>query len=183
MLQLNLTVHDARTKLEVTDPVLSVKTTDSQLQMSSSEAKIAIQQPDAIVEIDQSAFYKACGLKTIPERDSENSQKAYSHVLQTIGKTMRDGASFASQDATVAQIAKGALLSQPSPIELESIPDAKIRITPRAASIQVQQGDLNIRFQPGTVGGTFQPGTVSLQMLQYPSVQGTVSGSNLDITT
>jgi hypothetical protein len=182
MLQLNIAVHDAKTKLEIRDPVLYVKTTDSKLDMSSGEAKITIQQPDAIVEIDQSAFYKACGLKSIRDQDLENTQKAYNNVLKTIGKTVRDGDSVANHDATIPQLAKSKMISQPPEIELESIPEPTIRITPQAAHIQVQKGNLDIHFQQGTVGGEFQQGSVNLQMLQYPSVSVSVSGSKLDVS-
>lgn len=181
MLQLNLSIQDAKTRLDITDPFLSLKTPDPQINIAAGEAKIEIHQPDAMLEIDQTAFYNACGQKSIRDQEHDNAQKAYGHVLEVIGKMARDGVSLSDHKTTIPQLAKAAMISQPPAIELASIPQPTIRILPHAAEVQVQQGNLDIHFQQGKVEGNFQPGSVTLQMLQYPDVKAWVSGSNLDI--
>lgn len=180
MLQLNISQQDAQYRLNIHDSVLSLRTIEPQLRISTEQAKLDIHQQDGVLEIDQTGFYNAVGLKSASEMDRENAQKALNHLKKVVSQMIREGDSLSRLDTTIPRIAAAHMLVDPPEVTLVSIPPPTIRYTCRAPQISVQIGKLDIALQRGAVQENGSIPSVDLQMLRYPSVTCRLSGCRVD---
>ena len=185
MFQVRVTQQDAKARLNVTDPMLSLKINDPEVQISSQPVQLEIHQPAAELTIDNYPSDYSRGIKNNMDFDRDNARKGMQALYAFIGKIASEGAMLAkieNKGNPLAQLAKQSLEPTPLEINIASVAQPTIKVTPHPADVKVLPGRLNIGLNQGTVDGQLQRGTVDITMLQYPNVSYRyVNSSSVDI--
>jgi len=184
MFQVRVTQQDVKARLNVTDPMLYLKINDPEVQISSQPVQLEIHQPAAELAIDNYPSDYSRGIKNNMDFDRDNARKGMQTVYAAIGKIASEGVMLSkieNKGNPLAQLAKQSMDPTPVEINIGSVAEPTIKVTPHPAEVRVIVGRLNIGLDQGTVGGELQRGTVDLTMLQYPQVNYRYVDSNVDI--
>lgn len=183
MLQLNVIQQNAKARLDIRDPFVTLRTQDVQVKVSSTPVKLEISSPEGELSIDQYPFWRSLGILHSDDFDREQARKGMQAMYEAIGKAARDGVRLMKIEHKGNIIPSlGAQDSAPKEGELiaKDIEGPRISYTPHDTKVSVTPSDLNIQFVGGNVDISAERGTVDLSMLQYPEVNFKISGTNLD---
>lgn len=147
-------------------PSAEVHTKNASLQMKHSDIKM---------RQDSSAMFESMGLKSPSAFMRDVAQKANADIQQNIAQIVTDGNMMAQKDVTINDIVANHLFA-----DSENSQTVTTYIPTTGPVISWQPSRLSVDYQPGTLTfdwnvlqGTMKyiPGDVSMEILQYPSVE------------
>ena len=186
---LSINTTDIRLEYERIASSLSIETRSAKLELHQKHAKVNIKTEKPRILIDQYECFASAGLKNNYDFIREAAQRGYQNAIEVIGKKAQDG-------RMLAAIEKGG-----NPIAViarrDSFPEHEFGLDfiPKASPKFDVTGDLQIEpernwegvnngvegnYVPGNVNIGYTPGKVSVNVLQYPSVEIKYLGNNVD---
>jgi len=188
-MRLEISQTYAKIGIDRTPSRLDIQSEKAKLEFRQKHAKINITTELPRVEIDQYECFASAGLKNDLDRAIEIAQRAYSQVLDFIGKTASDGdtlAAIENKGDPIPNIVERDAFPEHE-FNIDFIPKARPQITikggvkydPERNSEGAMNG-VEGKYTPASINFNFTPGVVSISMKQYNSVKIEYRGNSID---
>lgn len=153
----------------------TISHTEPQIQMRSRQPQILI---------DQTKAREDEGFKGIATFAAENASRGRQAALQYIGKTAREGDSFAKLQnggkPMIQAIKQDAYESHEYDVGLVPSHNPEFNLKRGEVAVQVIEGDVQTQYNNVPIETRYSPGKVSYYMLQKGGVNVQYIGSNVD---
>lgn len=184
MVQLHISTQPIRMEYTTQKAVLSLQTTPAQLSMSTEAAQLDIRQPHGELSIDQSPVRASYGFKDNMTFLLDVAAAARNSALEATGKAVEDGnrmLHIESGEDVVVALATESNIKSSGEVTWAPLAAPEIHFEARPPQISFTPGKLQVNYQPGTLTNNTQNGRVNGRVVQYPSIQFSTSGQNLDV--
>lgn len=186
-----LSIHttDIQLGYERIPPNLSIETRSAKLELHQKHAKINIRTEKPRILIDQYECFASAGLKGNADFMKEAAQRGYQNAMEVIGKRAQDGRMLAAIEKggnPIAYIARRDSFPEHEFV-LDFIPKARPKIDV-TGDLQIEpernwegaNNGVEGNYIPADVNIDYTPGRITVNVLQYPSVEIKYLGNSFD---
>lgn len=182
MLQINTT--DAQMGIKTTNAKLLIQQKPAELDIETKPTKLIIHTEQVRVLIDQSECFKESGLKDTFTLIVEAAEEGRQAVLEGIVRISQEGSRMAAIKNKGNAFAEIALNNTFDKVDynITFMPKSrpKFDVVGGTVDIQVDEGYVRINARTNKTVIDVEPGKVEIYMIQYPDIDISVTGNNLD---